>query len=148
MKKISFLFLMICFVMSAFAQQNIQSIAYEGLIAKAISQEEFNKLKAEAPSKLADLYLDLTHFCYVSDQVPAGSRNLGDYCDYVSPGQTCDNAASIVSSRQFNHRKYASPTDEVVYNVLNIGNTGYYVVILPTPERTKKIREGMKKFGF
>lgn len=148
MKKITLLAAIICLCMSAFAQKSVQSIKYEGALAQAITQERFNKLQSESPSKLVATYYEVTRFCYVSNQLPESTRVMGDLCNYVSPGQVCDDAATAVSTKQINRFKYAMERDEVRYTAYAIGDTGYYAIVYPTGIYQKNYTAFMKEYGF
>ena len=134
--------------MSAFAQKSAQSIKYEGALAQAITQERFNKLQRESPSKLVATYYEVTQFCYVSNQLPESARVMGDFCDFVSSDQACDDAATVVSTKQINPRKYTMTRDDIRYNAYAIGSTGYYVIVYPTDIYQKNYTTFMKEYGF
>ena len=148
MKKILLLATAIVLCMNVFAQKNVQSIKYEGLLAQTITQERFNRLQNESPSKLLDTYFDVTHFCYVSNQLPENARVMGDFCDFVSQNEVCDDATAVVAAKQLNHRKYAMVRDEVRYNAYAIGNTGYYAIVSPIGVYQKNYKAFMKEYGF
>ena len=134
--------------MSAFAQKSAQSIKYEGALAQAITQERFNKLQRESPSKLVATYYEVTQFCYVSNQLPESARVMGDFCDFVSSDHACDDAATVVSTKQINPRKYTMTRDDIRYNAYAIGSTGYYVIVYPTDIYQKNYTAFMKEYGF
>lgn len=134
--------------MSAFAQKSVQSIKYEGALAQAITQERFNKLQAESPSKLVATYYEITRFCYVSNQLPENARVMSDLCNFLSPGQVCDDATTVTATKQLNARKYTLSQDEVRYTAYPIGNTGYYAIVYPTGVYQKNYRAFMKEYGF
>ena len=148
MKKIILLAATICLCMNVFAQKNVQSIKYEGALAQAITQERYNRLMNESPSKLLDTYFDANHYCYISNQLPDNARMLGDFCEYISADQTCDDAATVANTKVFNHRKYALAQDDFRYNAYAIGSTGYYVIVYPTDVYQKNYRAFMKEYGF
>lgn len=148
MKKIILLAATICLCMNVFAQKNVQSIKYEGALAQAITQERYNRLMNESPSKLLDTYFDANHYCYISNQLPENARMMGDVCNYVSPDQVCDDASTVVSTKLINHHKYAMIRDEAVYNAYAIGNTGYYVIVNPVDVYQRNYRAFMKEYGF
>lgn len=134
--------------MNVFAQKSVQSIKYEGALAQAISQERFNRLQTESPSKLVATYYEVTQFCYVSNQLPDNARMLGDFCEHVSADQTCDDAATVANTKVFNHRKYALSQDDFRYNAYAIGSTGYYVIVYPADVYQKNYISFMKEYGF
>ena len=147
MKRTILFFVAICFVMSVFAQQSNQSMKYDRLLYQTLSSEEIAKLEKDAPSKLADINFDLTHFCYVDSKLPDTYIMANDISTYVSPDKTC-NIADIVASKQINRFHYVLPSDQTRYTVCPVGNTGFYVIILPTEEFLKQKREYMKKLGY
>ena len=148
MKKILLLTATICLCLNIFAQKSAQSIKYEGVLAQAISQERYDRLQRESPSKLVATYYEVTQFCYVSNQLPENSRVLGEFCDYVSPDQVCDDAATVASTKQLNPRKYTMARDESRYNAYPIGDTGYYVIVYPADVYKKNYLSFMKSYGF
>lgn len=147
MKKITLLIAVICLVMSGFSQQSNGSLKYDRMLYQTISPEEIAKLENESPSKLADINFDLTHFCYVSDKLPDTYIMANEVSTYVSPDQTC-NIAEIVASKSINRFHYALPSDSERYTVCPVGNTGFYVVVLPTNEFFQQKKTYMKKMGF
>ena len=147
MKKITLLAVIVCLCMSVFAQQNNSSMKYDRLLYQTLSAEEIAKLEKDAPSKLADINFDLTHLCYVDAQLPETYIMANDISTYVSPDKTCD-IAEIVASKRINRFHYALPSDDTRYTVCPVGNTGFYVIILPHNEFLKQKREYMKKMGY
>lgn len=147
MKKITLLAAIVCLCMSVFAQQNNSSMKYDRLLYQTLSAEEIAKLEKDAPSKLADINFDLTHLCYVDAQLPETYIMANDISTYVSPDKTCD-IAEIVASKRINRFHYALPSDDTRYTVCPVGNTGFYVIILPHNEFLKQKREYMKKMGY
>ena len=147
MKKAVLFLAVTCLMTSIFAQQNNSSMKYDRLLYQTLSAEEIAKLEKDAPSKLADINFDLTHFCYVDSQLPATYIMANEISTYVSPDKTC-NIADIVASKRINRFHYALPTDPTRYTVCPVGSTGYYVIILPQDEFLKQKREYMKKMGF
>ena len=134
--------------MNVFAQKNVQSIKYEGALAQAISQERYNLLKAESPSKLVATYYETTQYCYVSNQLPENVRVMGELCDFVVPGNSCDDASAIVAAKQLNRHKYTMGQDEVRYSAYAIGSTGYYAIVYPIDTYKKNYVAFMKEYGF
>lgn len=134
--------------MNVFAQKSVQSIKYEGALAQAISQERYNRLQAESPSKLVATYYEVTQYCYVSDQLPENVRVMGSLCDFVAPDNTCDDASSVVAAKQLNRHKYMMQQDEVRYTAYAIGSTGYYAIVYPVDTYTKNYIAFMKEYGF
>ena len=134
--------------LNIFAQKSVQSIKYEGVLAQAITQERYDKLLRESPSKLVATYYEVTRFCYVSNQLPEDARMMGDFCNYVSPDQVCDDAATVTSTKQINPRKYTMTRDEFRYNVYAIGDSGYYVIVYPANIYQKNYATFMKEYGF
>ena len=148
MKKILLLAAIISLCLSSFAQKSVQSIRYEGALAQAITQERYNRLLSESPSKLVATYYEVTKFCYVSNQLPESVRVMGDFCDFVSPNEACDDAATVASTKQINPRKYTMTRDDIRYNAYTIGSTGYYVIVYPSDVYTKNYSAFMKEYGF
>ena len=134
--------------MNIFAQKSVQSIKYEGALAQAITQERYNRLLSESPSKLVATYYEITKFCYVSNQLPENTRVMGDLCDFVAPGQVCDDASAITSTKQINRFKYTMDRDEVRYTAYAIGNTGHYAIVYPTGIYQKNYTAFLKEYGF
>ena len=147
MKKATLFIVIICLAMSSFAQQNNTAMKYDRMLYQMLTAEEIAKLEADAPSKLADINCELTLFCYVDSQLPATYIMANDISTYVSPDKTC-NIAEIVASKKINRFHYSLPSDQTRYTVCPVGNTGYYVIILPNDEFLKQKREQMKKMGF
>jgi hypothetical protein len=147
MKKVTLVAAIVCLCMSIFAQQNNSSMKYDRLLYQTLSAEEIAKLEKDAPSKLADINFDLTHLCYVDAQLPETYIMANDISTYVSPDKTCD-IAEIVASKRINRFHYALPSDDTRYTVCPVGNTGFYVIILPHNEFLKQKREYMKKMGY
>lgn len=148
MKKIVILTAVICLCISAFAQKSVQSIKYEGVLAQAITQERYNKLMTQSPSKLLDTYYDVTGFCYVTNQLPENAVVMGDICSCISPNENCDDASTVATSKQINHRKYAMQREEVRYVAYTLGNTGSYVVVYPLGVYQKNRNAFMKEYGY
>ena len=148
MKKVLLLAAIVFLCLSSFAQKSAQSIKYEGVLAQAITQERFNKLQAESPSKLVATYYEITRFCYVSNQLPENTRMMGDLCDFVSPDQTCDDASVVTSTKQLNPRKYTLSQDEVRYTAYAVGSTGYYAIVYPLSVYQKNYTAFLKEYGF
>lgn len=147
MKKITLLIAIICLVMSGFAQQSNTNMKYDRMLYQTLSEEEIAKLEVESPSKLADINFDLTHFCFVSSELPSTYIMANEISTYVSPDQTC-NIADIVASKSINHFHYALPSDKDRYTVCPVGNTGFYVIILPYNEYIQQKNAYMKKMGY
>lgn len=148
MKKIILLAATICLCMNIFAQKSANSIKYEGALAQAITQERYNKLLSESPSKLVATYYEVTKFCYVSNQLPESARVMGDLCDYISPNEVCDDAATVTGTKQINPRKYTMTRDDIRYNAYAVGSTGYYVIVYPSDVYRKNYSAFMKEYGF
>lgn len=148
MKKILLLTATICLCVNVFAQKSVQSIKYEGVLAQVITQDRYDKLQRESPAKLVATYYEATRFCYVSDKLPENARVMGDLCDFVSTNEVCDNAATVVSTKQLNPRKYTMVRDEVLYNAYAIGNTGFYAIVYPAGVYAKNYNAFMKEYGF
>ena len=73
---------------------------------------------------------------------------MGDFCDFVSPNEACDDAATVASTKQINPRKYTMTRDDIRYNAYTIGSTGYYVIVYPSDVYTKNYSAFMKEYGF
>lgn len=134
--------------LSTFAQKSVLDIKYEGALAQAISQERFNKLQSESPSKLVATYYEVTQYCYVSNQLPENVRLMGDFCGYTTSNHVCDDAETVASTKQFYHRNYEMTQDEVRYTAYSIGSTGYYVIVYPVDIYTRNYVAFMKGYGF
>lgn len=147
MKKATLFIAFIGLTLCTFAQQGNSAMKYDRMLYQMLSEEEIAKLETEAPSKLADINCDLTLFCYVDTQLPDNYIMANEISTYVSPDRTC-NIAEIVASKKINRFYYVLPSDKTRYTVCPVGNTGYYVIILPTDEFLKQKREQMKKMGF
>lgn len=147
MKRATLFLAVMGLVMCSFAQQSNSSIKYDRMLYQTISAEEIAKLEVEAPSKLADINFDLTHYCYVSDKLPETYIMAQEISTCVSPDQTC-NIAEIVSSKSINRFHYVIPGDPQRYTVYPVGNTGFYVIVNPTDEFVKQKQAYMKKMGF
>lgn len=151
MKRILFLGMTFCFAFNLFAQkapQSVEAIKYEGVITQIITLERFNTLQVEVPSKLLDIYYNTYHFCYISDQLPEGAEVKGDYCHFICEGQTCDDAQSLISSQQINHRKYAFPQGENQVYAYTLGSSGYYIIVNSVEEYKRNYAAFMKQYGF
>lgn len=134
--------------MNIFAQKSARSIRYEGVLAQTITQERYDRLQRESPSKLVATYYEATRFCYVSNQLPENTRVMGDICNFVSPGKACDEASAVVTAGEINHYKYVMERDEVRYTAYAIGSTGYYAIVYPTGIYQKNYTAFMKEYGF
>lgn len=134
--------------MSVFAQKSVKTIKYEGALTEVISQERYDLLQAESPSKLVATYYEATQYCYVSNKLPENVRVMGDLCYFVTPDNICDNASAVVAAKQLNRHKYLMEQDEVRYTAYALGDTGYYAIVYPTGEYTKNYTAFMKEYGF
>ena len=148
MKKILLLATAIVLCLNVFAQKSVQSIKYEGALAQAISQERFTLLQTESPSKLVATYYETTQFCYIANSLPVNVRVMGELCDFVCTGETCDDASSVIAIKQINRHKYMLEQDEIRYTAYAIGSTGYYAIVYPTGEYLKNYASFMKEYGF
>ena len=148
MKKIAILTASILMCLSTFAQKDLSSIKYEGALTLFITQSEYNLLLQNHSFKLVNEYYSATHFCYIDNKLPEVVRNMGDLCDYVSEGNTCDDAQALISSKQIYYDKYRLERDEVRYTAYAIGSTGYYVIVYPMDVYHKGYQMIMKEYGF
>ena len=148
MKKSLILMISICLCLNVFAQKKAENIKYEGVITQIETQENFMRMQIETPSKLVATYYEVTRFCYISDQLPTNVQIQGDICNFLSPKQVCDDAATLVSTKQINPRKYTMKMEKGKYNAYTIGNSGYYVIVYPEDEFVKNRIAFMKEYGF
>lgn len=152
MKKIFLLVISICLCFSVFAQKNalksVESIKYEGVITQVETPENFIRLQVESPSKLLAVYYEMTHFCYISDKLPENAQVKGELCNFVSPSTTCDDANTLISTKEINHRKYRMVPGIDTYNAYAIGNSGYYVIVYPKDVIAKGRIAFMKEYGY
>ena len=147
MKKALLVIAAICLWISGFAQQSGTTMKYDRMLYQMLSEEQIATLEDQAPSKLAYINFTLTHFCYVDSQLPDNCIVADDICSYVSPDQSC-NPADIVASKRLNRYHYALPTDDTRYTACPVGNSGFYVIIMPNNEFLKQQNEYMKKLGY
>lgn len=147
MKKIALLTAVICLCMSSFAQKTAAQMQYDPMLYQMVPADQIERMLEDAPSKLADINFDLTHFAYVDSNLPADCIMMNEICTYVSPDKTCSDA-EILSSKKFNRFYYAIPTDPTRYEAFPIGNSGFYVIVLPSDEFAKQKREYMRKLGY
>ena len=148
MKRIFLLLTIICLCISVFAQKSVKSIRYEGVLAQVITQERYDLLLNESPSKLVATYYEATQFCYVSKHLPENVRMMGDICNYVAKDKVCDDAGAVVAAGAVNRFNYNMDRDEIRYSAYAIGNTGYYAIVYPTGIYVKNYNAFMKEYGF
>ena len=148
MKKSFILMISICLCLNVFAQKKVENIQYEGVITQVESYENFMRMQIETPSKLVATYYEVTQFCYISNQLPANVQVQGDICNFLSPKQVCDDAATLIRTKQINPRKYTMKMEKGKYNAYTIGNSGYYVIVYPEDEFVKNRIAFMKEYGF
>lgn len=148
MKKIAILVASIFMCISTFAQKDLSSIKYEGALTLFITQSEYNLLLQNHSFKLVAEYYSATHFCYIDNKLPENVRNMGDLCDAVSEGNVCDDAQTLISSKQIYYDKYRMERDEVRYSAYAIGSTGYYVIVYPMDIYHKGYQKMLKEYGF
>ena len=137
----------LCMFMSAFAQKDYHSIKYEGALTFFISQSEYELLLSQSPLKLVTYYYEATHFCYIDNKLPENVRTMGDLCDFVSEGNTCDDAQELIRSKQIYFDKYRMEYDELRYSAYSIGDTGYYVIVYPFDVYQKGYKKMLKEYG-
>ena len=134
--------------MNVFAQKSIESIRYEGILQDAMTQSYYDEISHYSPTKLLEIYYDLTHFCYIENQLPANCAVMGDLCNFVSPDQECDDESVLVSTKMVNHRKYALPQEDSRYCAFSIGTSGYYVIVVPVEKYVKQKAAFFKEYGY
>lgn len=147
MKKIIIFTAVICLCLSVFAQKDIHTIKYEGQITLFIPQSEYDILLQNSPMKLVSVYYETTHFCYIDNKVPENTRMMGELCDIISEGNTCDDEQTLISKKMIYQDKYRMERDEVRYNAYAIGSTGYYVIVYPLDVFQRGYKKIMKEYG-
>jgi hypothetical protein len=147
MKKNIILFILLCPLVALMAQKGPKEVTPDSLLYESFSKSELIKLQQEAPDKLLELNFGVTGFCYISDQKPANSQILGDICNFVSPGKTCD-INKMISTKRINSLNYSLPQDPEKYNVFTISNSSYFVIVYPAPVFMQNKISYIKQFGF
>lgn len=147
MKKITLLVAALFVVLTSFAQTSVRDFQYDSRVYQLITPNEFELLKAQAPDKLLDLHFDLTHYATVTQTLPENCIVKDDICNYTANGVAC-NPSEMISTKKFTRHYFSVSADTDKYTAYPIGETGYYVVVLPSTEFVKQKRAFFKKFGY
>lgn len=137
----------ICLTMSVFAQSNKGKIEYDPMLNQVLAPDEIATLEKYAPFKLLDVNFDLTHWAYIDSQLPANCLVLNDICSYVFPTKTC-NEEEMLSTKKFNRFNYSVPQEKDRYTAFPIGNSGFFVIVLPADEFVQQKDAYMKEMGY
>ena len=137
----------LCLFAGAFAQKDVHSIKYEGALTQYMSQKDYDLIMQYSPAKLVAIYYEATHFCYIDNKLPENTRSMGELCDAVIEGNTCDKAEEIVGTKQILPKKYLLRQDEVRYSAYSIGSTGYYVIVYPVSVYENGYKKMLKEYG-
>ena len=144
MKKIVALSFCLLMAITLWAQKTTKTVPVEPILKEVFDEQRLLDYQTLSPSKLLELNYQATHYCYVTDEMPANAQVLGNLIP--SPNTTYE-PEKISSEKSINPFKFAFVQDKSHYNVYTIPNSNLFVVVYPFDEYLQGKIEYFKQYG-
>lgn len=130
MKKIFISAVILCLMMTGFAQQQVSDFVLNVRMHEQFSQSEIDHYYHNDFAELFRLNYKMTNYATVTTKLESNHQVLGPIEKYAKKGVTIDEDY-IVATGFINPFNFDFPQDENKVNVFTLHHSGYYVVVLP-----------------